>query len=80
MSGADARELALAELARLALDPQRERAGQDEVDLLLRGVGVDAPALAGPQQDLVDAEARDAELAAERDEALVVVGIELARS
>ena len=58
--GADPHELALAELARLALDHQRERAREHEVDLLLGGVAVDAPALAGAEQDLVEAEARHA--------------------
>ena len=74
--GRDAGELALAELPDLALDHERERAGEDEVDLLLGRVAVDAPALAGPQDDLVDAEGRDAQLAAERDEALLGVGVE----
>ena len=37
--GRDPDELALAELARLALDDQRERAREHEVDLLLRARG-----------------------------------------
>ena len=74
--GADPRQLALAERLLLALDPEAERAGEDEVDLLLRRVAVDAAALAGAEQDLVQAEARDAEVAAERDEALLGVGVE----
>ncbi len=38
---------------------------------------MDAPALAGAQEDLVDAEGGDAERASQREEALVGVGIEL---
>ena len=64
-------DLALAQLLGLVLEDQRERALQDDVDLFLVRVAVDAAALAGPQDDLVEAEGRDAERAAERDEALL---------
>ena len=60
----------------LALDQQRQRPLQHEVDLLLALVAVDAPALARLEHHLVDPEARDPERAAQRDEALAGVGIE----
>ena len=72
----DAGDLALAQLLDLVLEDERERAVQDEVDLLLGRVAVDAAALTGAQDDLVEAEGRDAERAAERDEALLRVGLE----
>jgi hypothetical protein len=39
-------------------------------------VAVDAPALAGAQEDLVEAEARDPEQPPQRHEPLLAVGIE----
>ena len=45
--GRYARELAAPQLARLALDDERERALEHEVDLLLVQVPVDAAALPG---------------------------------
>src|SRR4051812_26662784 len=58
----------------LPLDEQRQRALEHEVDLLLALVGVDAPALAGVQDDLVEPEARDPELGAQAHEAVLGVG------
>ena len=71
----DADQLAALERRLLALDEQGERPLEHEVDLLLALVGVDAPALARVQHDLVEAEARDAELGAQAHEA--VLGVRL---
>src|SRR5205085_2256925 len=50
----------------LAVDDQRELALQHDVDLLLALVAMDAPPLAGSQQDQVEPEAGDAQLRARR--------------
>src|SRR6185369_6100277 len=71
----DADDLAALERRLLALDEQGERPLEHEVDLLLALVRVDAPALARVQHDLVEAEARDAELGAQAHEA--VLGVRL---
>ena len=75
-AGPDAGQLAAAQLVRLALQLERQRALEHEVDLLLALVAVDPPALARPQADQVQAERRDAELAPQRLEALVAVEVE----
>src|SRR5262245_22567303 len=66
----DPGQLALGEVAGLALDLEGEGPPEDEVDLLLALVAVDAAALAGAEDELVEAEGRDAEPAAQGDEAL----------
>ena len=75
-AGPDARELAAAEVVRLALDDQRERAVPHEVDLFLLLVIVHAAALAGGEDDQVHAQAARLERPAQRDEALVAIGDE----
>ena len=72
----DAHELAALERLFLALDQDRQRPLEHEVDLLLVEVAMDATALARLEHDLVDPEARDAELAAQRQEALADVGVQ----
>jgi hypothetical protein len=69
-------ELAALEAGLLALDEQRERPLEHEVDLFLARVPVNPTPLAGSKHDLVQSERRDAELAAKRDETLAGVGIE----
>ena len=73
--GRHARQLAVDELVRLALDAQRQRALEDDVDLLLVLVAVDPAALAGPQQEHVQPERADAQLSAQPLEALVVLEV-----
>ena len=58
----DAHELAALDGLLLALDDQRQGPLEDEVDLLLALVAMDAPALARLEHDLVDPEARHPEL------------------
>ena len=53
-----------------AFHDERQLTGQDDVDLLLALVAVDAAALAGLQPQQVDPEALDAELPAQRLEPL----------
>jgi anti-sigma factor ChrR (cupin superfamily) len=71
----DPHELAALEHVLLALDQQRQRAVEDQVDLLLLAVAMDAPALQWLEHDLVHPEARHAELAPQRHEALAGVGL-----
>ena len=59
-----------------AVELERERALEHDVDLLLPLVAVDAAALAGLEQHQVEAEALDAELAPQRDEALAGLEVE----
>src|SRR4051812_37626681 len=72
----DADQLAGLVRGLLALDEQAERSLEHEVDLLLALVGVDPPALAGVKHDLVEPEARDAELGPEAHEAVLGVVLE----
>jgi hypothetical protein len=74
--GRDAGELAAPQLALLALDGERERALEHEVDLLLALVTVDAAALARAQADEVEAERADPELLAQPLEAVLALGID----
>jgi hypothetical protein len=60
----------------LALNEERQRPLEDEVDLLLARVTVDPPALARLEHDLVDPEACDPELPAKRQEPLPGVGVQ----
>src|SRR3954447_2398948 len=59
-----------------AVELERERALEHDVGLLLLPVAVDAAALAGLEQHQVEAEALDAELAPQRDEALARLEVE----
>ena len=59
-----------------AVELERERAREHDVDLLLPLVAVDAAALPGLEQHQVEAEALDAELAPQRDEALAGLEVE----
>ena len=59
-----------------AFELERERALEDDVDLLLALVAVDAAALPGLQQHQVEAEALDAERVAEPHEALAGLEVE----
>ena len=69
-AGGDADQLTLRERLLLALDADRQLALEDEVDLLLPPVPVDAAALARGEDDLVDPEGADAELGAQAVEPL----------
>jgi hypothetical protein len=71
-----ARELARLQRVRLALDDERERAVEHEVDLLLLAVPVDPAALPRLERQLVETERLDAECPPEREEALVGVAID----
>src|SRR4051794_27228020 len=75
----DADQLAGLVRGLLALDEQAERSLEHEVYLLLALVGVDAAALAGVQHDLVEPEARHAELVAQAHEAVLGVGLQARR-
>ena len=68
-----------AEVVRLALDDQRQRALPDQVDLLLALVIVDPPTLARGEDHEVHAHAGQLERPAQRDEALVAVECERVR-
>jgi hypothetical protein len=67
-------ELAAGEHRLLALDQERERPLEHQIDLLLALVTMDAAALARLEHDEVHAECRHAELPAKRREALIGVG------
>src|SRR3990172_4810644 len=73
----DAHHFVLTEISPLALDEERERPLEDDVDLLLALVPMDPPALARAEDDQVEAERLDAEVAAETLEALARVEVEL---
>ena len=74
----DARDVAGAQAALLAaVELERQRALQDDVDLLLAPVRVHPPALAGREQEEVEAEGGDAQPAAQRHEALARVEVEV---
>ena len=72
-AGPDAGQLSAAEVVRLTLDDQRERALPDEVDLLLALVIVHAPALARGEDYEIHADAAQLERPSQRDEALAAV-------
>src|SRR6185437_4735911 len=61
------------------LDAERQLPLEQEIDLLLVLVCVDAPALAASQHDQVDAEGLGAELPAQRLKALAVSAVERGR-
>ena len=74
--GCDPDQLALLELDLLALDQERERAREHEIDLLLPEVTMDAAPLPRPQHDLVQAERADAERAAKTHEPVGGIGVD----
>jgi hypothetical protein len=72
----DSDELADAQSRRFAFDEEVKLPFHDEVDLLLALVAVNPPPLPRLEHDLVHPKRRDAQLTAERDEAISAVGIQ----
>jgi hypothetical protein len=75
-AGRHARQRAGLERVLLTLHEERQRPLEDEVDLLLALVAVDAPPLTGLQDDLVEPERAHAELLAQPHEALAGVVVQ----
>ena len=75
-SGCDPDQVALPELVLLGLDQDRQSPAEDQKDLFLVVMEMDATALARAQDDFVQPERGDPEQAPQRDEPLVGVSVE----